>query len=66
MTAAHAAAGGSTSMNRRAFFGTAAAAAGAVAAAPLLAGCGQSGGSGTGTTSASQIERSCRATCRAT
>ena len=44
-------------MNRRAFFGTAAAAAGAVAAAPLLAGCGQSGASGTGTTSASQIAK---------
>ena len=44
-------------MNRRAFFGTAAAAAGAAAAAPLLAGCGQSGASGTGTTSASQIAK---------
>ena len=44
-------------MNRRAFFGTAAAAAGAVAAAPLLAGCGESGADGTGTTSASQIAK---------
>ena len=57
MRAAHAPAGGHPSMNRRAFFGTAAAAAGAVAAAPLLAGCGQSGGSGTGTTSQSEIEK---------
>jgi len=44
-------------MNRRSFLGCCAAAAGAVAAAPLLASCGTSGGSGAGTTSASQLAK---------
>jgi putative aldouronate transport system substrate-binding protein len=44
-------------MTRRGFLSTAAGTAGAVAAAPLLAACGHSGSGGTGTTSATELQK---------